>query len=110
MHTHQDPTITVDGHPLVIETREYDDSDDLAVLAFRQDTGELYGDVSTNLPNVTPRPGCFFITDDRRRTPLVRALSLHGIIRTTGRTAAYGNFGTSATEYRLADQVPDLTA
>lgn len=94
--------ITVDDQALIIERREYSHTGGIALLAFDAQTGELYNDVSTNLPGHVPSaPGAFTMKDETRTSELGRALIEARIILPTGYRVRYGAFNSTATEYVL---------
>lgn len=94
--------ITVDDQSLIIERREHTHTGRIALLAFDAQTGELYNDVSTNLPGHVPSaPRAFTMKHETRTSALGRALIQARIILPTGYQVRYGNFNSTATEYVL---------
>lgn len=75
-----------------------------AVLLVERNTGDLWCDLTVNLPNyVLPNDDWTFVPTERRA--YLQALEQAGLIAETGYTVPYGNFGQRALMVRLGAEL-----
>jgi hypothetical protein len=94
-------TVTVGDQELNIEKAEYHEGN-IALFAYDPAAGELYDVITTSLPGHALSATTFFIKDHTAAGALGSTLIRNRIIEVAGPTVTYGNFGSTATEYRLA--------
>lgn len=75
-----------------------------AILLVERDTGDLWCDLTVNLPDyVLPGDDWTFVPTERRA--YLRALEQAGLITEIGYTVPYGNFGQRALMVRLGAEL-----
>lgn len=93
-----------DTPPLVPVVGRYASNGRPSVLLIERDTGDLWRDLTVNLPDYA-LPGNDWTFVPARRLAYLRVLVQAGLITKTGMTVPYGSFGQQALMVRLSAEL-----